>query len=114
MIQKFKFSDPIFIHKTKKIKNSPFVSHNVRPLPVQINSTTLRVFFASRLKDDIPSPNYVDVDINNPEKIKKINKKKIINLGKLGSFDADGITFTQIIPLKKNYLIQYSGWKRSR
>jgi hypothetical protein len=108
------FSKSSLIFKTTKLKKSPFISHNVRPLPIKINSTTLRIFFASRLKDDTPSPNFIDVDINNPKIIKKINKKILVKNGVNGSFDSDGITFTQITPYKGKYLIQYSGWKRSR
>ncbi len=110
----FKFYNSSLIFKTTKLKKSPFISHNVKPLPIKINSTTLRIFFASRLKDDTPSPNFIDVDINNPKKIKKINKKILVKHGENGAFDSDGVVFTQILPYKGKYLIQYSGWKRSR
>ena len=113
-MKKFNFSKPAFIYKTIKLKNSPFVSHNVKPIPIKINETTLRIFFVSRLKDDTPSPTFIDVDINDPKKIKKINKKILVKYGENGAFDSDGIGFTQITPYKNKYLIQYSGWKRSR
>jgi len=113
-MKKFIFSKPTFIHKTGKSKNSPFISHNVRPLPFKINDSTLRIFFASRLKDDTPSPTFIDVDINDQTIIKKVNKKLLVKAGKNGAFDSDGVVFTQILPYKNKYLVQYSGWKRSR
>lgn len=102
------------IYCQKKSKSSPFVSHNVRPNAFKINKNTLRIFFNSRLVDDTPSISFVDVDIDNPKKIKKINKKIIIPHGVLGSYDSDGINLTNIFKKNKQYMCDCVGWSRSR
>lgn len=100
----------IYVPNGKEI----FRTHTTRSIPYKIDEKTLRLYFASRDFDDRPIPNYIDVDIENPNKILFINDKPLLKLGNPGYFDDSGITPTCILPHNDEILLYYAGWKRRR
>lgn len=72
----------------------------------------IRVFFAGRNTKGESFITYVDVDIENPSKILYVHDRPIIDPGKMGTFDDEGMMPSEII-LKNNIVyMYYSGWNR--
>lgn len=91
-----------------------FKTHVTRPIPFLLNDTVLRIFFSSRDGDDMPYPNYIDVDPACPNKILHVNQTPLMNLGRTGTFDDSGITPTCILLHDDKARMYYVGWKRRR
>lgn len=91
-----------------------FKTHATRPIPYRLDEKVLRVFFSSRSKEDMPYPTYIDVDIENPKRILKVNEKPLMQLGRRGTFDDSGITPVSILRGDKEERMYYVGWKRRR
>lgn len=81
-------------------------SHAAPPV-VDVYDNFWRIYFSSRDIKNISRTSFIDVEVNNPQKIIFENKKPIIDLGKLGSFDELGISPTSIITKKNGEKILY-------
>lgn len=73
----------------------------------------LRVFFATRPKNDITLTSFCDLDLNDLSKILYIHDKPILELGNAGYFDQFGIMPSSIIEKNGVIYLYYSGWCRS-
>lgn len=91
-----------------------FKSHATRPIPYLRKDGHLRIFFASRCKDDMPHPNFIDVAIDCPKQVIRVNQDPILPLGRKGTFDDSGVTPISILRIKDEDRMYYSGWKRRR
>lgn len=61
------------------------------PTPFLLNSETLRVFASFRDKEGIGRIGYVDLSANNPKKILKVSTKPVLDRGRDGMFDDNGM-----------------------
>jgi len=91
-----------------------FKTHAARSIPYQISENILRIFLSSRDHDDRMLPTFIDVDLNNPNRILRINDKPLLELGRRGTFDDSGITLGSILKHGSNLFAYYTGWKRRR
>jgi hypothetical protein len=99
------------ILKTEDLEADWIVSHVQVPVPVKIDNETLRIYFTARNKDCHGLPIYIDVDISNFN-IKKINTVPLLNLGRIGSFDENGVSFSSCISYKGKMYMYYIGWNK--
>lgn len=98
-----------------KLEDGPlFKTHTMRTLPYQISDNILRVYFCSRTERNCPLPNFIDVNIKNPQEIININESLIMDFGKLGTFDDSGVVPASFIEINKKATLVYSGWKLRR
>lgn len=72
----------------------------------------LRIYFASRPRRDLSLPTFVDLDRNDPHRILGLNASPILELGRPGTFDADGVMPSCVIGDGERVLMYYSGWSR--
>lgn len=74
----------------------------------------IRIFFSARLINQESLPTFLDVEKDNPQKIIKLNSKPILERGRKGTFDENGIIPSYFI--KKDYLLYfyYAGWSQCR
>lgn len=91
-----------------------FKTHATRPIPYLLNSATLRLFFSSRESEDMPYPTYIDVELECPGNVIRVNETPMMNLGRTGTFDDSGITPTCILRHDGKERMYYVGWKRRR
>lgn len=91
-----------------------FKTHATRPIPYKINDHILRIFYASRDNDDRMLPTFIDVDIDKPENILRVNEGPMADLGTAGTFDDSGICPNCILDHDSKIYIYYTGWKRRR
>jgi hypothetical protein len=72
----------------------------------------LRIYFASRPNNELSLPTFVDVDRTDPARILSINPHPILDVGKPGTFDADGVMPSCVVRDGDDVLMYYSGWCR--
>jgi predicted GH43/DUF377 family glycosyl hydrolase len=73
----------------------------------------LRVFFATRPRQDMTLTSYCDLDLNDLTKVLYIHDKPILPLGEPGTFDQHGIMPSAIVNKDGLIYLYYSGWCRS-
>ncbi len=86
------------------------VSHAAIPVVDEINGNVLRIYFSSRDKKGRSRPTYIEVKADNPQKILNINDYPILPLGKLGTFDDNGIMPSWIVNYDNKKYLYYIGW----
>lgn len=91
-----------------------FKTHAARPIPYRLNDDTLRLFFSSRDADDRMLPTFIDLDIDDPARIKEVGEAPLLGLGDPGTFDDSGVTLGCVVEFDNKILFYYTGWKRRR
>lgn len=72
----------------------------------------LRIYFSTRPDPKLSVMCYLDVDIENPQKIISINEKSLLPFGKPGTFDEFGIMPSTIVRKNGFIFMYYTGWSR--
>ncbi|MGL2966847.1 hypothetical protein [Flavobacterium sp. XGLA_31] len=94
--------------------NDWMISHACVPTAIQIDADTIRIYYAPRNQKGKSIPTYFDVDAHNPEKVKYIHDKPILELGQLGTFDDDGIMPCSVVRVSDTEMyLYYVGWNPS-
>ena len=73
----------------------------------------LRVYFATRPKQDTTLTTFCDLDLNDLSKVLYVHDKSILDLGMPGTFDQFGIMPSSVLEIDKVIYLYYSGWSRS-
>jgi predicted GH43/DUF377 family glycosyl hydrolase len=81
------------------------------PTPFLLNENTIRVYVSFRDVKGIGRIGYVDVDASNPSKILDISKKPVLDIGKDGMFDDNGLILGDIIRVKDKIYMYYVGFQ---
>jgi predicted GH43/DUF377 family glycosyl hydrolase len=68
-----------------------------------------RIFYSRRV-DGKSQPFYIDVEKGNPKNVLYESQIPILSLGKIGTFDVDGIMPTEIIQVDSRKYLYYIGW----
>lgn len=88
-------------------------SHASIPTPILINNR-IRVYYSTRNKDNQSNPSYFETDINDPTIIKYVHNKPILDIGKPGTFDDNGVLLCSVIKIDtKKYYMFYAGFELS-
>lgn len=86
-------------------------THAQVPTPLVCDGL-IRVYFSSRPEPRLSLTTFVDLDINDPRKILRVNSNPIIELGKPGTFDEHGIMPSAAVRNGEQVFLYYSGWSR--
>ena len=86
-------------------------SHVMNPTPVLYKKKYIKLYFAGRDNLNRSQTGYYILDPTNDFKILKTSKNPIINLGKLGTFDDNGITPISFVNYKNSRYFFYVGFK---
>ena len=87
-------------------------THAQVPTPL-VGEGFIRVYFSSRPERCLSLTTFVDLDIDDPAQVIRINPKPLLQLGKPGTFDEHGIMPSCAIKNGKTVLLYYSGWSRA-
>lgn len=90
---------------------SSFSTHAQVPTPFILDNI-IRVYYAARNKDNKSFTTFVDLDINNPKKIIYNHKKPVIDFGKVGTFDDEGVMPSFVLKKDDSLWMYYSGWNQ--
>jgi len=72
----------------------------------------IRVYFSSRPERKVSLTTFVDLDLDNPSRILRLNPNPILALGKPGTFDEHGVMPSCAIRDGNRVFLYYSGWSR--
>ncbi|MET1414190.1 hypothetical protein ABVF61_18090 [Roseibium sp. HPY-6] len=90
--------------------SAQMISYARMPFAVQLDGDLYRVFFEARSSENIAKPYYLDIDLNNPQKILNIETSPLLNFGRTGTFDDNGITPFSVVKNGNEWLLYYAGW----
>ena len=99
------------IYSVDKI-NEYFVSHTHKPTPLVLDGK-LRIYFGTRDKNQRTRTTFIDVDLDEPNKILYIHDKPVLGLGKLGTFDDCGANVSCFVKKEDLLYMYYIGWNTS-
>lgn len=85
-------------------------SHAYVPTPIVLDKR-IRVFFASRDEDNVGRVGFLDLNPNNPLEILKISPEPVLDIGRPGTFDDNGVTPTSVVRYKEKFYMFYFGWQ---
>ena len=85
-------------------------SYAALPVCNLVSDDLLRIYFSTRDKKGRSIPTFIDVNPENPKEILKIYNKPILELGKQGSFDDNGIMPSSIVEHEGKKYLYYIGW----
>lgn len=86
------------------------VTHAALSFAERIEEDLYRIYFYGRDGFNRSQVGYVEVDINEPEKILYITKNPVLELGVLGCFDDSGVMPSWIINCDGKKYLYYTGW----
>lgn len=90
----------------------PWARHTaLTPTPLLLDEETIRVYAGFRDGDGISRIGYVDVDASNPLLIKKISVDPVIDLGRNGAFDDNGMILGDVISVGNEIRMYYVGFQ---
>ena len=90
MIENYLWKKKGLIYKPSN-ENEWWVSAAMAPAPVMYDENTIRIYLGAWDKNKISRISYIDVDANNPKIVKKISNDIILDIGKDGCFDDNGV-----------------------
>jgi predicted GH43/DUF377 family glycosyl hydrolase len=82
-------------------------SHATCPTPYLREDGKLRIYFASRDKENVGRIGYVDTDPNNPKRILAVSETPALDIGVPGTFDDNGVVATALIKVGDGQLFLY-------
>jgi hypothetical protein len=82
-------------------------SHAMVPTPYLISNDVIRVFITCCDIDGIGRPGYVDVSAYDPKKVIGFSKNFILDIGKPGTFDENGVLCCSVIQASANTMFMY-------
>lgn len=86
------------------------VSHASIPIVDKIDPNVLRIYFGTRDKQGRSLPTYLEVEADNPQNILYIHNNPLLPLGKLGTFDDNGVMPCWLVNHDQKKYLYYLGW----
>ena len=88
------------------------ITHGMLPVADKINDDLFRIYFSGRDIFNRSRIGYIEIDINEPHKILCLSEHPVLDLGKLGCFDDNGVTPTWIVTHQNKKYLYYFGWNK--
>ncbi len=81
------------------------------PTAFLLDQKTIRVYTSFRDSKGVGRIGYVDVDANNPTNVLKISDKPVLDIGKDGMFDDNGVILGDLIRVQDKIYMYYVGFQ---
>ena len=88
-------------------------SHAQVPFAFPLDEDTVRIFYATRDDNSSSSTSFIDVEADNPSKIKYIHNKPVLEKGERGSFDDSGTMPSWFVVHEDKLYLYYTAWNKS-
>jgi hypothetical protein len=82
-------------------------SHAMVPTPVKLDDETIRVFVTFCDRDGIGRPGFVDVMAANPLEVVRVSQIPLLDLGRPGTFDENGMLVCSVVDLGDGRMHMY-------
>lgn len=86
-------------------------THAQSPAALEINGR-IRVYFGTRDQDNRSRTSFVELDRHDPTKLLYVHDRPVIDLGKPGTHDEDGVLASHVIPVGDELWMYYGGVSR--
>lgn len=100
-----------FIYKPEKEANWWF-DHAMAPAAIMYDNSTIRVYLGCWDENKISRIGYIDLDAQKPKIVKNISKKPILNIGRDGCFDDNGVFPGHVYKLDNTVYLYYTGFQK--
>lgn len=87
-------------------------THGMLPVADHIRGNLFRIYFSGRDEFNISRIGYIEIDINTPDKILHLSELPVLDIGKLGAFDDNGVSPTWIQQQGDKKYLYYFGWNK--
>jgi len=87
------------------------VSHAYLPTPLLLDERTIRVYVSFWDKSNVGRIGYVDVDSRDPSNVKGISQVPVLDIGRNGCFDDNGVNPSSIVQLDDRIYLYYVGFQ---
>lgn len=84
-------------------------SHAAHPQALHLGASIFRIFFSTRDGEGRSHIAYVDVDIDNPNRILSLSDKPVLSPGPVGLFDDSGVIPSCVVELPSGLALYYWG-----
>ena len=81
------------------------------PTPLLISDEIIRVYAGFRDKEGVSRIGFVDVDADNPSKVLQVSPQPVLDIGRPGTFDDNGIILGDVIQVGKEFWMYYVGFQ---
>ena len=88
------------------------VTHASLPFATNLGGDLFRIYFYGRDSQNRSRPGYIEVNIDQPEKILHITENPVLELGPLGAFDDSGVMPSWIVDHNDKKYMYYVGWNQ--
>lgn len=88
------------------------ITHGMLPVADKISNDLFRIYFSGRDISNRSRIGYIEIDINEPHKILYLSENPVLDLGKLGAFDDNGVSPTWIVNHDNKKYLYYFGWNK--
>ena len=95
-------------------KKSWMRTHAALPFADKVKGKKYRIYFSSRDSKNRASIGFIELNLENMQKITKISNKPILSRGKKGSFDENGVMGSCIVNFRNKKYLYYTGWSSSK
>ena len=104
-------------HKQGRIDISDWIteewqtSFQMLPTPILLDSEILRIFIGFCDSNNVGRIGYVDVNPENPSEVLGISREPVLDIGRKGCFDDNGVVPISIIRKEKQIYLYYIGFQ---
>ena len=89
-------------------------SHAMIPTPLRLDEERVRVFITCCDAEGVGRVGYVDVSAHDPRKVLGVASEPVLDIGKDGTFDENGVLACSAIKAKGRYWMYYAGFELGR
>ena len=85
-------------------------THAAVPFIDKLDKDNFRIYFSPRDQNNQASMGFIEINMKNPKEILSISNEPILTVGKLGSFDENGVMGTSLVNFNNKKYLYYVGW----
>ena len=86
--------------------------HACVPIADKLNDEVLRIYFGPRDREGRTTTTFIEVEADNPLKVRYVHDRPVLGLGKLGTFDDSGAMPSCIVNHGGRKFLYYIGWNK--
>jgi hypothetical protein len=84
-------------------------THATLPLPDKISDKVVRIYFSTRSPKGKSATTFLEVEANNPGRVRYVHDRPVLSPGKLGTFDDDGVAPYSLVKRGNKKYLYYGG-----
>ena len=93
-------------------QSETLISHCMVTVPLHLHDDIFRIYFNARDAQNRSRPHFVEIDINEPQKILKLSKNPVMELGPLGSYTENGVVISDCLKKDGELYFYFGGFPR--